>query len=67
MLAIGWAISEASLCLGGSVHELASCGRGKRHETVRKDHLEKVEPRAHEIAPNRDGRNGSRVRNAGPQ
>jgi hypothetical protein len=67
MLAIGWAISEAGLHLGEIVHELASRGRGKRHETVREDHLEKVEQRAREIAPNWDGRNGLRVRNAGPQ
>jgi hypothetical protein len=67
MLAIGWEISEAGLHLGGIVHELASRGRGKRHETVREDHLEKVELRAREIALNRDCRNGSRVRNAGPQ
>jgi len=67
MLAIGWAISEAGLRLGGSVHELASRGRGKRHETVCEDHLEKVEWRAHEIAPNWDGQSGLRVQNAGPE
>jgi hypothetical protein len=67
MLAIGWAISEAGLRLAGSVHELASRGRGKRHETVRENHLEKVERRAREIAPNRECRNGSQVRKAGPQ